>query len=67
LPVVGAALGWAGREILPWLADLMLDTLDRQTTERQVSNGTRGRNTPATGSRSGGRQHRHRRRGKGTG
>jgi NAD-dependent dihydropyrimidine dehydrogenase PreA subunit len=64
LPVVGAALAWAGREILPWLADLMLDTLNRQATRSQAKNGTRGHETLASGAK-GGRRRRHRRRGGG--
>jgi NAD-dependent dihydropyrimidine dehydrogenase PreA subunit len=62
LPVVGAALAWAGREILPWLADFLLD---RQATRRQARDGARGRETLATGAKGSGRQRRHRRRGGG--
>lgn len=60
LPAVGAALTWAGREILPRLADLVLQ---RQTT--QPTNGAPTRETPASGASGGGRQHRHRGRGGG--
>lgn len=62
LPVVSAALAWAGREILPWLADLMLDTLNSQATRPQAKNGARGRETLASGAK-GGPRRRHRRRG----
>lgn len=61
LPVVGAALAWAGREILPRVADLMLDTLDRQTTRRQARDGARGRGALASGAKEGRRRHRRRR------
>jgi Fe-S-cluster-containing hydrogenase component 2 len=63
LPVVGAALVWAGREILPSLAEFLLDTLDRRTTQPQARNGARSRETPDSGAKGSGRQHRHRRRG----
>ena len=66
LPIAGAALAWAGREILPRLADLMLDTLDRHTTRLSARNEAHRRETLASGARGGGRQqHRHRRRGGG--
>jgi len=67
LPVVGAALVWAGREIVPRIVDVMLDVVDRQPASRQthvternnrgLSRGQRGRGQ--------GHQHRHRRRGRG--
>jgi len=60
LPAVGAALTWAGREILPRLANLWLD---RQTT--QSADDTRASGTQTSGGRGGGRQHRHRGRGSG--
>jgi NAD-dependent dihydropyrimidine dehydrogenase PreA subunit len=63
LSVVGAALAWAGREILPSLAEFLLDTLDRRTTHRQAQNGARSRETPASGAKGSGRQQRRRRRG----
>jgi NAD-dependent dihydropyrimidine dehydrogenase PreA subunit len=63
VPVVGAALAWAGREILPWLADLLLDTLDRRTTQRQSKDGTRRHPTASATPKGGGQQRRHRRRG----
>jgi len=63
MPVVGAALAWAGREILPWLADLMLDRLDRRAAGRQVTGVTPGRDPVIRGGQGRGRQHRHRQRG----
>lgn len=65
-PMVGAALAWAGREILPRLADVMLDALDRRTTETREIDKTHSRETPASAVKDNGRQHRHRRR-KGSG
>ena len=35
LPVVGAALSWAGRELVPRLAYYLLDGLDRRATRDQ--------------------------------
>ena len=63
LPVVGAALTWAGREILPWLADLLLDTLDRYTIRLQARGAARSRKTLARGGKGKGRQRRYRQRG----
>jgi NAD-dependent dihydropyrimidine dehydrogenase PreA subunit len=63
LPVVGAALAWAGREILPWLSDLLLDTLHRRTTGQQPMRVARNRRTLDRGGRGRGQQHRHRWRG----
>lgn len=75
LPVVGAALAWAGREIVPYLVDAVLDAVERQSAARQTAVTTTRRNTQALsqgqqgrgrGRRGGqGRQHRHRRRGRG--
>jgi NAD-dependent dihydropyrimidine dehydrogenase PreA subunit len=62
LPVVGAALTWAWREIVPWLVDLRLDTLNRQATRPQARGGTRSHEGPATSSKGSGRQRRHRQR-----
>jgi Fe-S-cluster-containing hydrogenase component 2 len=66
LPVVSAALVWAGRELLTYLTDYALDNLDRRT----VSRGTRVEPrreveaTPRTGGEGrGGRQRRRRHRG----
>jgi ferredoxin len=72
LPVLGAALVWAGREILPRLADFLLNALDRQVSAWQAAEAvrspeTRGdvarsRGASATGAGGAGQQHRHRRR-----
>lgn len=62
LPVIGAALAWTGREILPWLADLLLDTLDRYTTRLQAKGSARSRKTSARGEKGKGRRRRHRQR-----
>jgi len=66
VPVLGAALAWAGREIMTQLADYALYSLDRHIAERQKpgiarsqsGNGTR---RPAEGGM--GRRRRRRRRG----
>ena len=65
LPVVGTALVWAGREVLPRLADILLDALDRRAARPQLNGGSRRRESLASGNQGGGRQHRHRRRGGG--
>jgi Fe-S-cluster-containing hydrogenase component 2 len=59
LPLMGTALIWAGREILPWLADL----IDRRTIQRQAGHRASSRVTRASHTGGRGRQHRHRRRG----
>lgn len=66
LPVVGAALIWAGREIVPRIVDVMLDAVDRRAIGRQmVATGCDDR-APSQGRRGRGQghQHRHRRRGR---
>ncbi|MBN1657920.1 MAG: 4Fe-4S binding protein [Anaerolineae bacterium] len=60
MPVVGAALAWAGREILPRLADIFLDRLDRRAAERQLTRASQGRDAVERGGKGGGRRHRHR-------
>jgi Fe-S-cluster-containing hydrogenase component 2 len=65
LPAVGAALAWAGREILPALGEFLLDTLDRHAARPQERSAARGREALATTAKGGGQQHRHRRRGGG--
>jgi Fe-S-cluster-containing hydrogenase component 2 len=64
LPLAGAALAWAGREILPWLADFLLDTLDRRTGASQTMGAPAapGRGPTVRSARGTGKQHRHRRR-----
>lgn len=63
LPVVGAALTWAGREIVPRVVDVLLDTLDRQVTGKQMTVRGRSNGAPSRDTKGKGRQHRHRRRG----
>lgn len=66
LPVVGAALAWAGRELVPRLAEFALEGLDRRAVGKRMSRAVR--NGPDQGSRGrrggkGGRRRRYRRRG----
>ena len=65
LPVVGGALAWVGREIVPRLAEVLLYDLDRRVARRQTPTGPRS--TPDNGSsvrgRGSGRRWRRRRRG----
>jgi NAD-dependent dihydropyrimidine dehydrogenase PreA subunit len=63
LPVVGAALAWAGREIVPWLADLALEVLDRRAGRPRERNGKPRRECLGSGGPGGGRKRRRRRRG----
>jgi len=62
LPVVGAALAWTAREIVPRLAEYWLDRLDRQATEQRAAR--MGHYIPDNGSpvRGGGSAGRRRRR-----
>lgn len=62
LPVVGSALSWAGRELVPRLAYYLLDGLDRRAAGQPTSSITRG-SSSSSGRRGSGRQQRHRRRG----
>ncbi|NIV39426.1 MAG: 4Fe-4S dicluster domain-containing protein [Anaerolineae bacterium] len=59
LPVVGAALSWAGRELVPRLAYYLLDELDRRATGQRASGIARGSSPSAA--RGGGRRQRRRR------
>lgn len=63
LPVVGTALAWAGREILPRLADLLLDTLDRRTSCLQAKSVARSHRPLARGGKKRGQQNRYRQQG----
>jgi len=63
LPAVGTALVLAGREVLPWLAHLALDALDRRLTRPQTSGAVQSRENLISGTRGGNRQRRRRRRG----
>lgn len=60
LPALSAALSWAGREVLPWLADLLAD---RGTTRAPGSGTAHSHQTLVSGAKGSGRQHRQRRRG----
>lgn len=62
LPVVGAALSWAGRELVPRLAYYLLDELDRRATGQAATRVARG-SSPSSGRGGGRRQQRHRHRG----
>jgi NAD-dependent dihydropyrimidine dehydrogenase PreA subunit len=63
LPAVGTALVLAGREVLPWLAHLAMDALDRRLTRPQTSGAVQSRENLISGTRGGNRQRRRRRRG----
>jgi NAD-dependent dihydropyrimidine dehydrogenase PreA subunit len=65
LPAVGMALAWAGREILPRLADSLLVMLERRTTALQAMGTARSREALATSAKGGSRKYRHRWRGGG--
>ena len=62
LPVVGAVLSWAGRELVPRLAYYLLDGLDSRVTRKPTTSVTRG-GSSSTGRGGGGRQQRYRHRG----
>ena len=62
LPVVGAALSWAGREVVPRLAYYLLDELDRRAIKQRASSIVRG-GSPSAARGGGRRQRRHRYRG----
>ena len=64
LPLIGSALVWAEREILPSLADF-LDRQEHRTTRLPARDGARSRGTRASGAKGGRRQRRQRRRGGG--
>ncbi len=63
-PAVGAALFFVGREIVPRVADYLLDALERKMSSPSTSRGDGGRVTPSTG-RGKGKGHRSRRRQRG--
>ena len=62
LPVVGAALNWAGRELVPRLAYYLLDGLDHQATRQPGRSVARGGGS-SDNLRGSGRQQRRRHRG----
>ena len=63
LPAVGAALVWAGREIVPRLAEYLVYDLDRRVAERRRTpvSRTKSADDASISGRGGGRRHRHRR------
>lgn len=66
LPIVGAALTWAGREVVPYLADYVLDRLDRSLTGPRRTDtvpSSTSSNKRSQRKQGGGRRHRRRRRG----
>ena len=68
LPMVGATLAWAGREIVPRLADLWLGSLERREVRQRTPGTSRGtgRGTGRGGRGGARRQHRRRRGGGGS-
>lgn len=62
LPVVGTALSWAGRELVPRLAYYLLDGLDRRAIGQSTTSIGRG-GSSSSGRRGSGRQQRRRHRG----
>jgi ferredoxin len=62
LPVAGAVLSWAGREIVPRLVYYLLDGLDRRATQQSTTRVARS-GSPSSGPGGSGRQRRHRHRG----
>ena len=63
LPVVGSALVWAGREIVPRLADYLLYSLDRRSTGQRSTSMVQDGSAPRRDKEGGARQRRRRRRG----
>jgi ferredoxin len=62
LPVVSAALVWAGREIVPRVADLVLDNLDRRAARQREPVSARAAGPSGRRGKASGRQRRRRRR-----
>lgn len=60
LPAVGAALTWAGREVMPVVLDLLLDRLDRRSAVRRAVGVRKGDDSMGRGARGGGRRRRRR-------
>lgn len=65
LPVVGAALAWGWREIVPRLAEYLLYDLDHRVARRQASDARQGIPDNGSSVRDGGRGRRRRRRRRG--
>jgi NAD-dependent dihydropyrimidine dehydrogenase PreA subunit len=64
LPVVGAAVSWAGRELVPRLAYYLLDGLDRRVTGQPSAGAARGGRSSGGSGNSGRRQRRRHRGGR---
>ena len=64
LPAVGGALAWAGREIVPRLAEYLLYDLDRRRAGRQRPDARRNGSSTRGSGRGSGRRGRRRRRGR---
>lgn len=64
LPAVGAALSWAGRELVPRLAYYLLDGLDRRAIGQPTATVARGRGSSTCRAGSGHRQRRRHRGGR---
>jgi hypothetical protein len=64
LPAVGAALAWAGREIVPRVAEYLLDGWDRRVSSVPASRGSGRNGSSSRGEGRSGRRQRQRRRGR---
>jgi NAD-dependent dihydropyrimidine dehydrogenase PreA subunit len=64
LPMAGAALIWAGREIVPWLAQNILDALDRRSPTQVAENVSQDSSVSPVRAAGGGGSRRRRRRGR---
>ncbi len=62
-PAVGAALFFVGREVMPRVADYLLDVLDRKISTPSATSASRGRDVSSGNKAGGGRRLRRRRRG----
>ena len=65
LPLAGAALIWAGREIVPRLAQNVVDILDRRSSTQIAARVARDGSVSPIRADDGGRRHRRRRRDRG--
>ena len=66
MPIVGAALAFLGREVVPRLAPYLLDALDRRLSQQPAAVSSTNNLAPSSGGKGGqrGRRHQHRRQGK---
>lgn len=65
LPLFGATLAWAGRELVPRLADYLLDGLDSRMAQQSSARGVGDNRCNSGGGGRDRRRHRHRRRRRG--